>query len=74
MGSPTVMYVLKNVKIILSAYNHQSITSPQDKRRDLGQQKVLTFKWDNSSLTSVILQRQHTRFIVTSYARSLDGP
>lgn len=65
MGATTVMHVLKNLTFILPAYNHQSITSPQDKSCDLGQQKVLTFKWDYSPLTSVMLQCQHTRFIVT---------
>lgn len=65
MGA-SVMYVLKNLKFIPLAYDHRSITSPQDKKYDSGQQKILTFKWDYSSLMSVILLCQHSRFIITS--------
>lgn len=40
MGATGVMLVLKNVKSTHPAYYHKSISSLQDKRCDLGQQKV----------------------------------
>lgn len=63
MGVP----LLWCISLKMSNSSSQHITANplphhKTKRYDLGQQEVLTFKWDFSSLTSVILQSQHTRF------------
>lgn len=62
MGAATVMHVLKNVKSMLSSYNHHPL--PHHKTKDVS---TKGFNIQMGLLTSVILYCQHTKCIVTPY-------